>query len=188
VITIRKEILKDVEAREALLDHCFGDERFEKPSARLREGRQAAEGLSFVVCHNKSVVGTVRLWDVSAGVRRPALLLGPLAVRADFRNQGIGTALMNHTLDQARSLGHGAVLLVGDQAYYDRFGFSAEPTRDLRLTGRYDANRFLGCELRTGALEGAEGLVVATGRMLPRLSYQGRTARASRLQLMLRAA
>jgi predicted N-acetyltransferase YhbS len=177
-----------LEAREALLDRCFGDERFAKPSARLREGRQAAEGLSFVACHHKSVVGTVRLWDVSAGVGRPALLLGPLAVRADFRNQGIGAALMNHALDEARTLGRGAVLLVGDQAYYGRFGFSAEHTDNLWLVGRYDPERFLGCELRAGALEGAEGLVVATGRMLSRPTYRGRTARASRVQLMPRAA
>jgi predicted N-acetyltransferase YhbS len=188
MISIRNESLKDVDAREALLDLCLGDERFAKPSARLREGRQPAEGLSFVACHNKSVVGTVRLWDVSAGAGRPALLLGPLAVRADLRNRGIGSALMNYALDEARTLGHEAVLLVGDQAYYGRFGFSTQQTDNLWLVGRYDPKRFLGCELRAGALEGAEGLVLATGRMLPRPSYRGRTARAPRLHVMQRAA
>src|SRR5262249_37630480 len=112
----------------------------------------------------------------------------PLAVRADLRNQGIGSALMNYALDEARTLGHEAVLLVGDQAYYGRFGFSTEHTDNLWLVGRYDPKRFLGSELRAGALEGAEGLVLATGRMLPRPSYRGRTARAPRLHLMPRAA
>ena len=64
-------------------------------------------------------------------------------------------------------IGHRAVLLVGDAPYYDRLGFSAEKTGRLGLPGRYDPHRFLACELVPGALDGAHGLVRATGRPLP---------------------
>ena len=70
MITIRKELPKDVAAREALLDLVFGDARFAKPSERLRQGRRAADGLAFTACARADVVGTVRLWNVSAGPNR----------------------------------------------------------------------------------------------------------------------
>ena len=55
------------------------------------------------------------------------------------------------------------MLLVGDAAYYRRFGFAPETTGSLWLPGPYERSRFLGLELRPGALEGARGLVSATG-------------------------
>jgi predicted N-acetyltransferase YhbS len=175
MITIRRELGKDAAAREALLDLGYGAVRFSKVSHRLREGRLPAAGLAFVACDHGRLIGTVRLWDVAAGDGRPALLLGPLTVHPSHRDRGIGSALMRHALAAAARLGNGAVMLVGDAAYYERFGFSAEKTRSLWLPGRYDAQRFLALELSPGALDGAIGLVRATGRRLP---VHARTLRA----------
>jgi predicted N-acetyltransferase YhbS len=167
MITIRRELGKDAAAREALLDVGYGDVRFSKVSHRLREGRLPAAGLALVACDRGRLIATVRLWDVAAGDGRPALLLGPLTVHPDYRRRGLGAALMRHALEAASRLGHRAVLLVGDASYYGRFGFSAEKTGSLRLPGRYDAHRFLALELVPGALDGAHGLVGATGRPIP---------------------
>jgi predicted N-acetyltransferase YhbS len=87
------------------------------------------------------------------------LLLGPLAVNPAHRNQGIGSALMRHALAEAGRRGHRAVLLVGDAAYYGRFGFSAEPTARLWLPGLAEKRRLLGHELVSGALQGARGAI-----------------------------
>ena len=165
MITIRRELAKDAAAREALLDVGYGDTRFTKASERLRESRLPAAGLAFMASNRGQIVGTVRLWDVSAGNARPALLLGPLTVHLDHRCRGIGGALVRRALDQAARLGHPAVLLVGDAPYYGRFGFSNAKTGRLWLPGRYDAHRFLALELVPGALDGASGLVSATGRL-----------------------
>jgi predicted N-acetyltransferase YhbS len=167
-ITIRKELHRDVEARETLLDLCFGDARFQKAAERLREGRLAAPHLSFVASDRGRVVGTARLWNVSAGPSRPALLLGPIAVHPDFRCRGLGGALIERSLEDAKRLGHRAVMLVGDAPYYERFGFSATATGGLWLPGRYDVNRFLARELQPGALADARGLVSPTGRLEPK--------------------
>jgi predicted N-acetyltransferase YhbS len=110
------------------------------------------------------VVGTVRLWNVLTGAGRAALLLGPLAVDPSHQRRGIGSGLMRHALSAAARRGHGAVLLVGDLAYYGRFGFSAAPTDRLWLPGLIDKARLLGCELIAGALAGARGTIQAPRR------------------------
>ena len=164
---IRSERTSDIVAREALLDACFGVDRQQRTCQRLRDGRPPAEGLAFSAVHRAGqprLVGTVRLWHVSAG-GIPALVLGPLAVDPACRDLGIGAALMNHALAAASALGHGAVILLGDAAYYARFGFSALKTGELSLPGAFERDRLLGLELRQGALDGAWGMIAATGAL-----------------------
>jgi len=60
MVTIREEQLRDAVAREVLLDEAYGSDRFTKMSARLREGRLPAAGLSLVAVHHGRLVGTVR--------------------------------------------------------------------------------------------------------------------------------
>ncbi len=167
MVTFRAEILSDVPAREALLNRAFGAaKRLRKTSEKLRRGRLPSDGLAFsAVDAGGKLVGTVRLWDIIAGSAGPALLLGPLAVDDKARNHGVGGALMRHAVAEAQRLGHEAVLLVGDAPYYGRFGFSTAPTQGLHLPGPVERTRFLGLELTPGALDGAEGLVAASGRM-----------------------
>jgi predicted N-acetyltransferase YhbS len=174
---IRAERASDVVAREALLDACFGASRHTRTCQRLRDERAPAEGLALSVVHQgrqDRLVGTVRLWHVSAG-GVPALVLGPLAVDASCRDLGIGAALMQHALVAAKARGHGAVILLGDAPYYARFGFSALKTGDLSLPGPFERDRLLGLELREGALDGAWGMIVPTG---PALKAAVRTKRA----------
>jgi predicted N-acetyltransferase YhbS len=168
MIQIRQERKTDAAAREHLLDHAYGPARFTKCSARLREDRLPAQGLSFVATEGGRIVATVRLWNVSAGTGRPALLLGPLAVAPEYRSQGIGGKLMRHAIAVARMRGHGAILLVGDAAYYERFGFSSEKTGSLSMPGRYEQSRLLALELVPGALDGVRGMIGATGRLAPK--------------------
>ena len=162
---IRAERASDVVAREALLDACFGDNRHTRTCQRLRDGRAPAEGLALSVVRQGRVVGTVRLWHVSAG-GRSALMLGPLAVYDTCRGLGVGAALMERALEIAKARGHGAVILLGDAPYYARFGFSAANTGELSLPGPFERDRLLGLELRTDALDGASGMIAPTGALL----------------------
>src|SRR5690349_19641233 len=142
---IRAERASDVVAREALLDACFGENRQMRTCQRLRDGRVPAEGLAFSAVHQGCLVGTLRLWHVSAG-GCPALMLGPLAVEVSSRKLGVGTALMDHALAAAKARGHRAVILLGDAPYYARFGFTAQKTGQLSLPGPFERERLLGIE------------------------------------------
>jgi predicted N-acetyltransferase YhbS len=165
---ITAETAADIVAREALLDRTMGPKRRKKSSEKLRRGRRPSEGLAFVARDaSGAVAGTVRLWDVVLGETGPAaLLLGPLAVDPALKNAGIGSALMRQAVAEAARLGHGAILLVGDAPYYERFGFSAEKTGLLAMPGPYERHRLLALELTEGALSGAQGTLKAAGRKL----------------------
>ena len=180
---IRAERASDVAAREALLDACFGDDRHMRTCQRLRDGRAPAEGLALSAVRQGRLVGSVRLWHVSAG-GIPALMLGPLAVEASSRQLGVGAALMDHALAAATARGHRAVILLGDAPYYARFGFSAAKTGELALPGAFERDRLLGLELREGVLDGAWGMIAATGAPLPK----ARAARATKARLVPRVA
>ncbi|MBT9293011.1 GNAT family N-acetyltransferase [Prosthecodimorpha staleyi] len=166
MIVYDTEAAADAVAREALLDRVMGQARFTKTSARFRDGRRPAAGLSLVARDGDAVVGTVRLWHAAVfgrGDVRPVLLLGPLAVDPSRRARGIGAGLMRLAIAKAAAAGHAAVILVGDPTYYERFGFSAAATGAMRLPGPFEQHRLLALELEPGALAGAAGLVLPTG-------------------------
>ncbi len=168
-IRICDETAHDRWAREALLSAAFGPSRFEKASERLRQGRLPAAGLALVAKDGNELVGTLRLWNVLAGKRRPSLLLGPLAVAASHRSRGVGTRLIGEALSRAVAFGHRSVLLVGDSSYYGRFGFEPRFARNLTMPGPVDPARFLGLELVEGALQGACGAVKPSGAIAARI-------------------
>jgi predicted N-acetyltransferase YhbS len=178
---IRAERASDLAARETLLDACFGANRHLRTCQRLRDGRAPAEGLAFCAVRQDGekgrLVGTLRLWHVSAG-DVPALVLGPLAVDPSCREFGVGAALMRQALAAAEAAGHGAVILLGDTPYYARFGFSAQKTGELSLPGPFERDRLLALELREGALEGARGMIAPAGATVP--ETKPRRARAAR--------
>jgi predicted N-acetyltransferase YhbS len=174
---IRAEKALDVVAREALLDACFGTNRSLRTCQRLRDGRAPAEGLAFSAMAEGCLIGTLRLWHVSAG-GIPALVLGPLAVEASSRKLGAGAALMDHALAAATARGHRAVILLGDAPYYARFGFSAQKTAGLSLPGPFERDRLLGLELVEGALDGACGMIAPIGAAAAKASPVRRAPRA----------
>ena len=162
MVIFDNETLADTFAREALLDRVMGRARVLKPSERLRRGRLPADGLALVARDSGKLVGTVRLWNIRAGVT-PALLLGPLAVDRAAQSDGVGSGLMRFAIARATSLDHQGIILIGDPEYYERFGFTAEATTGLLMPAPVERRRFLGLELAQGALTAAAGLIVATG-------------------------
>ncbi|MDJ0929524.1 N-acetyltransferase [Breoghania sp.] len=155
MIDVIDEASWHVAAREDLLDEVFGAARFEKPSERLREGRLPEIALSAM--EEGELVGTVRLWRAETGDGRAVLLLGPLAVSPVLQGTGVGGRLMRMALNRAAVGGHEVVILVGDPAYYERFGFTALHTGGLSMPGAYEQRRLLALELSDGILEGATG-------------------------------
>jgi predicted N-acetyltransferase YhbS len=129
MFAIRHEAPADAVAVETLLDRCFGCDRRSKVSYRYRDGVPPLSELCFVAeDETGQLVGAIRYWPLCLS-RQPALLLGPLAIDPERQGRGIGRALVFHSLETATAAGHRLVFLVGDPAYYARFGFALAPSR-----------------------------------------------------------
>lgn len=79
--------------------------------------------LSLVADDDAALVGSVittRAWVEDI----PVLGLGPIAVLPGRQNRGVGTALINATVDAAIKRGERAIFLLGSAEYYPRFGFA----------------------------------------------------------------
>ena len=146
-------------AIERLLDLTFGHDRHNKTVYRLREAAPAVSSLSFVIEQDGDVVASLRFWPVTLPNHTQALLLGPLAVLPELSGRGMGRALVRRGMAEARAEGWPAVLVVGEPAYYEPFGFSREKAEHLRLPGWVELPRFQAAELVPGALGNAEGLI-----------------------------
>ena len=94
--------------------------------------------LSFVAVEDGVLRGSVRFWPVKVGGHE-SLLLGPLAVEPAQRGRGIGIALMQAGIEAAHQGPWGAILLVGDEPYYAKVGFSRLPPGRVKFPGPVDA-------------------------------------------------
>jgi predicted N-acetyltransferase YhbS len=160
---ITPETPADAEDIEALLDLAFGPGRGGKTVYRLRAGVEPIPELCTVIREDGVLKGSLRYWPIVIGDRRvPALLLGPVAVAPSDRGKGYARSLIWTSLDRARELGYRIVLLVGDEPYYVKFGFTRALTKGLELPGPVDLDRFLGLELQSFALRGVTGMIHKT--------------------------
>ena len=157
-ITIMAETADDVAAIERLHERTFGPGRYAKIAYRIREDVTHSLELSFVARIGTLMVGSVRLSPVRIG-EAPALLLGPLTVEPPFRERGIGQALLERALAEAKQQGHRLVVLVGDEPYYGKVGFKKIPKGQVTMPGPVDPARMLVAELADGAFNGVSGTI-----------------------------
>src|SRR5450755_4470471 len=110
-LTILPETADDAPTIERLHERTFGPGRYAKSAYRIREGRGHVFELSFTARIGSLLVGSVRLSSVLVG-KTPALLLGPLTVEPPFRERGIGQALIERAVKDAKAQGHRLIFLV----------------------------------------------------------------------------
>lgn len=95
------------------------------------------------------------------GKERTFAAFGPISVHPDFQRQGIGAALIRHTLPIAQRMGYRAVFITGNPAYYSRFGFRPASDFGIHLKGvpvEEKAEFFMVKPLKADALEGLPGV------------------------------
>jgi predicted N-acetyltransferase YhbS len=133
---------------EDLLDRAFEPARRGRTAYQVREGSDWLPALSFAALDaDERLVGTLQTWPVAltdeAGRAHPLLMVGPVAVLPERQREGFGTALMLAmlaALDPAAPLPQ---VMIGDEPYYGKFGFSAAHTGGWRLPGAWDPARLL---------------------------------------------
>jgi len=142
---------------EALFDLCFAPGRTALSSYRLRENVPQVAELSRVARDGDgTLAGAIRYWPVRVG-RRMTLLLGPVAVHPTRQGEGLAAELIRHSLALGTARGWERVMLVGDEPYYRRFGFTR--LEGVLMPPPTNPDRVLGLELTPGAWAGVTGTV-----------------------------
>ena len=127
----------------------------------LRSSPDFLPELDFVGLHDGKIVANIMYTKAVVqgddGAAHPALSFGPVSVLPLLQGQGIGTQIIEHTLNAARELGHGAVLIYGDPGYYERFGFVPAEKFRIGTSDDFYADALQALELVPGALSGYAG-------------------------------
>ena len=158
-IEVRQESGGDAAAIRSVQEQAFNEEDEAKVVDMLRASDSIV--LSLVAVAAGQVVGHVLFSPVTVGSSPPGsrwVALGPIGVLPDHQGRGIGSRLVREGLAQCRLQGCDGVVLLGDPAYYGRFGFV--PASDYGLTDPYGGGpAFQAIGLRQGALEQVTGAV-----------------------------
>lgn len=166
---IYKETPDDYAEVEYLYDLAFAPGRTALSSYRLRNGVDPVADMSLVARDDYDVLcGAIRYWPVRIGeAGHPALLLGPVAVHPTRQGEGLGALLITESLHRAFERGWTRVILVGDEPYYRRFGFSRAAAADLDFPRPHNPDRLLARALAPGAFKGVSGMVTNWNRGTP---------------------
>jgi predicted N-acetyltransferase YhbS len=127
----------------------------------MRDDPAFVPELDFVAVFNGEIIGNIMYSKCS--ILRPdksiteALVFGPVSIKPEYQRKGIGTQLIKHSLDKAKQLGYGAVIITGHPAYYPRFGFVPARQFGLTLPDGKSPDAFMALELREDYLGKAGG-------------------------------
>lgn len=159
MLLIRHEMPEDAPEVRSLLIQAFNrpDEADVVEALRSR----GAISLALVALVERQVVGHILFSPVTIGAKSSnlkAIGLAPLAVLPDYQGQGIGSQLVQQGLSECRKAGYQIVVVLGEPAFYQRFGFQAASGFGIRYEDVPEAF-FLLKELQSGALVGRTGIV-----------------------------
>jgi len=156
---VRAEEAADRAAVEAVHRAAFPSAAEARLVNMLRTSGRAA--VSLVAETDDQVVGHILFSPVSVEPARPGVAgagLAPVAVPPSRQCQGIGSQLVMQGIAACRRAGFDFIVVLGDPAYYRRFGFA--PASGFGLGNEYGADReFMVLELSTGCLRGMHGTV-----------------------------
>jgi putative acetyltransferase len=133
---IRAEVDSDAASIAGVIERAFANHPLSSHSehAIVHALRTAgALAVSLVAMHGDDVVGHVAVSPVTMSDGTPLWYgLGPVSVEPAFQGRGVGLALVNAALEQARSLGAAGCVVLGEPGYYGRFGFRSRQGPVLR--------------------------------------------------------
>lgn len=157
---IRPEQPGDVDAIHRLNEEVFGQPGEAILVDALREN--GALSYSIVAVENEAIVGHLALSPVTItdkNLSHDAIGLGPMAVKPDHQNQGIGSKLIRYWLDKFDVEKYNLVVVLGHPNFYSKFGFAPSKVFNIRWEQDVPDEVFMVKELKQGALSAINGIV-----------------------------
>lgn len=148
--------------KEAFKTALVSDDNEQNYANSLRETNNYIPSLALVAEENDELIGHIMLTKMQfkkINKKIKALLLGPISVKLENRNQGVGSELIKTSFNLAEKLGYDCIILVGNPKYYNRFGFVKSTYYDIKNCNDIPDEFVMIYELRKGALSSVEGIV-----------------------------
>lgn len=158
-ISVRHEVPRDWLDVEAVVRDAFGGDEEARLVSRLRSHRDV---LSLVAVADGTLAGHAMFSPVSirgSDIVLPASGLAPVAVATAWQRRGVGTQLIRFGLEEVAKAGVGLVVVLGDPAYYGRFGFVAAEPLSVRCKWGGEDGAFQLLELVPGTAAMYRGMV-----------------------------
>lgn len=163
--TIRPEQVKDYDSIYTLIQTAFltakeADGNEQDFAASLRSTSNYIPELSLVVEDGEKLIAHIMLTQIILNTPNgphKALMLAPISVLLEYRDQGVGSKLIRESLLIARSMGYDIVMLCGDPGYYNRFGFKTASSFGICNTDGIPDQYVLACELEANVLDKVTG-------------------------------
>jgi len=150
---VRLETPGDIQAIRIVEEIAFG----QRDEARLVDDLRAAGDavFSLVAVKDGIIAGHAMFSRMQAPF--PALALGPIAVLPEYRRTGIASALIREGIARGEAAGWLGIFVLGDPAFYRRFGFSAASARG--FTSPYAGPHLMALPLGGNELPVEEGRI-----------------------------
>jgi len=129
---------------------------------QLRNSDNYIPELALVAEHNDKLIGHIMLTKTFISLNNEKLeilLLAPISVVLEYRNKGIGSKLINESFKLAKEMGYKSVILVGNPAYYSRFGFKPSVDFGIKNSNNIPDEYVMAYELVPNALNGISGII-----------------------------
>ncbi|AFY75596.1 MAG: N-acetyltransferase [Hydrococcus sp. C42_A2020_068] len=160
MIVVSREIPNHIAAIRSVLETAFDRQAEAKLVDALRS--RGVLTMSLVASENDRVVGQIAFSPVAVGAESSSLNavgLGPLAVLPEYRNREIGLQLVTIGIEECRQAGYDAIFVLGDPAFYSRFGFAPASIYGIELEGDFPQEAFMVRELNQGTFTDRAGVV-----------------------------
>ncbi len=129
----------------------------------IRQSEGYIPGLALVAVCDDTIAGhsLISLAEIEDKKKKHGVLvLGPVSVLPAYQRQGIGQELIRIGVAAAKRLPLGAMIVVGDPAYYSQFGFQRAVPLDIHLPFGFDEEAYLQVmEIQPGSLKRIKGVV-----------------------------
>ncbi len=158
---IRPEQSRDFAAISEVNTLAFKREKEAKLVEAIRESEFFVPELSLVAVTDE-VIGHILFSIVFIETNKgivPTLGLAPMAVKPEYQNQGIGSALVREGLKTCEDLGFEHVVVLGHPNFYPRFGFQPAKTKGIESPFRVPDEVFMVHEIKSGSLDDIIGKV-----------------------------
>lgn len=128
---------------------------------KLRKSPDYIPELDFVAEINEKIVGNI-IYSLSKiidenGNEYETINFGPLSVLPEYKNRGIGKALLKHTINEAKRLGYRGIIFYGHPDYYPKIGFQRAAEFNIATSKGMNFDAFMAMPLYEGAFDGISG-------------------------------